>query len=621
MAQACAAWAARVARHASASSSAKRSGKCDGGGKGGRVEDAQSLARGGQPRFPICAWRIPRVQVHDAPSSPGDGIPIGAYVCLEAATVQLIRTALMDTARLKAHGVTRFDPSTWTALGFGDAAADAFPGDASSHPWAVHAFALGPREREPDELISLMVSGAAEFMPGLRLGNPACYVNLGKKGKHVREALDDALTSTFVPPVSRSSREEEWQLRRDLESAARGLGQVTPPAWSPPKPTNVFQPFTYSELFAGVGGFAFALSDIGGVGVFASELCPHARRTYILNHGCGGGFSEDNDGIDANNTDNPKKESNGGPLVTGDITDVCSSIIPKHDLLTGGFPCQSFSKRGKRKGVEDPRGVLYLEICRVLTDCRPSAFLLENVDGLVDMDDGAVLETVVDALRRCGYGVTYKIMDAADETNFFVPQKRLRVFFAGFRDDHVDDGALDRFKWPCGELDTSETTRPDIRDILEVEEDALEVPGTAMSSCEVSAYQMERAVDFFDRFRAGRKMDEKHDDETKTTDDACSSNKTTSYLAADVHGVARTLCASYRKSSAYNAELVPPSESTRRRRPRYYTAREASRLMGFPETFQPDPDRAWHELGNSVAVPLVREIAAEMLTAMGWGKR
>ena len=92
------------------------------------------------------------------------------------------------------------------------------------------------------------------------------------------------------------------------------------------------------------------------------------------------------------------------------------------------------------------------------------------------------------------------------------------------------------------------------------------------------------------------------------------------YVAADRDGLARTLCASYRRSSAYNAELVPPSAATRARRPRFYTAREAARLMGFPETFQPDPERAWHELGNSVAVPLVRDVAAAVLTAMRWGE-
>ena len=88
------------------------------------------------------------------------------------------------------------------------------------------------------------------------------------------------------------------------------------------------------------------------------------------------------------------------------------------------------------------------------------------------------------------------------------------------------------------------------------------------------------------------------------------------YLEADLDGVARTLVASYRKSSAYNAELVAPAGS-RRRRPRVLHRQEAARLQGFPESFALDPDRGHHELGNSVAVPLVRDIAVETPRALG----
>jgi DNA (cytosine-5)-methyltransferase 1 len=83
------------------------------------------------------------------------------------------------------------------------------------------------------------------------------------------------------------------------------------------------------------------------------------------------------------------------------------------------------------------------------------------------------------------------------------------------------------------------------------------------------------------------------------------------------------LCASYRKSSVYNAELVPPvgndggdEGGSVRTRPRYYTVRECARLQGFPETFYPDPERGYHELGNSVCVPLVRAIGEEVLRAL-----
>lgn len=601
--------------------------------------DAQSLARGGQPRFPMCAWRPPRVSTsgHDAPPPPDAGVPVGAYVCAEAATVQLVRAALMDTGRLKAHGVTRFDPRTWAALGFaGDGvAADAFAsprlGDAdaaSPDPWAVHAFAPAAGEREPDELLALVASGATRFVPNLRLGNPACYVDLGK-----REARDASQTNSsqkkradaFRPAMSVSSRLEAYAARRDAEARARALGAVRAPDWSPAEierpSVATFAPFAFSELFAGVGGFAYALRDVGGVPVFAAELCPHARATYVINHGCGGGIFPTDDPNDAVTGDeNTNTAAYAGPLVVGDVTDVCESVIPNHDVLTGGFPCQAFSRRGDRRGFDDPRGLLYLEICRVLRACRPSAFLLENVDGLVTMRGGETIRAVTEALASCGYGVTYAVLDAADG---WAPQRRRRVFFVGFRDDKVSQGALERFAWPTVD-DTSASPR--VRSILEREEDAADPPGAAMRACEISAYQMDRAARFFARFRGASPARAR---EESRCEDASRERRTKgpkgqsarkAYVAADLDGHARTLCASYRRSSAYNAELVPPSAATRARRPRFYTSREAARLMGFPETFQPDPERAWHEIGNAVAVPLVRDVAAAVLTAMRWGE-
>ena len=482
----------------------------------------------------------------------------------------------------------------------------------------MHAFAPAAGEREPDELLALVASGATRFVPNLRLGNPACYVDLGK-----REARDSSQTTekrandaydAFRPAVSASSRLEAYAARRDAEARARALGAVRAPDWSPAERPSVatqkvFAPFAFSELFAGVGGFAYALRDVGGVPVFAAELCPHARATYAINHGCGGGIFP-NDANDENTA------AYAGPLVVGDVTDVCESVIPNHDVLTGGFPCQSFSRRGDRRGFDDPRGLLYLEICRVLRACRPSAFLLENVDGLVTMRGGETIRAVVEALTSCGYGVTYAVLDAADG---WAPQRRRRVFFVGFRDDKVSQGALERFAWPtAGDTGAS----PRVRSILEREEDAADPPGAAMRACEVSAYQMDRAARFF--ARAGASAGGAKPPEDASPEDASRERKkrtsAVAYVAADPDGHARTLCASYRRSSAYNAELVPPSAATRARRPRFYTAREAARLMGFPETFQPDPERAWHELGNAVAVPLVRDVAAAVLTAMRWGE-
>ena len=536
--------------------------------------DAQSLARGGQPRFPVCAWRPPRVSTsgHDAPPPPDAGVPVGAYVCAEAATVQLVRAALMDTGRLKAHGVTRFDPRTWAALGFaGDGvAADAFAsprlGDAdaaSPDPWAVHAFAPAAGEREPDELLALVASGATRFVPNLRLGNPACYVDLGK-----REARDASQTTekkkradAFRPAMSVSSRLEAYAARRDAEAArARALGAVRAPDWSPAEierpSVATFAPFAFSELFAGVGGFAYALRDVGGVPVFAAELCPHARATYVINHGCGGGIfpNDATDAVTNGGDENTAAYRYAGPLVVGDVTDVCESVIPNHDVLTGGFPCQAFSRRGDRRGFDDPRGLLYLEICRVLRACRPSAFLLENVDGLVTMRGGETIRAVTEALASCGYGVTYAVLDAADG---WAPQRRRRVFFVGFRDDKVSQGALERFAWPTVD-DTGASPR--VRSILEREEDAADPPGAAMRACEISAYQMDRAARFFARAGALPKSPEDASRERRTKDKADSRRTLPPILTVTPGRCARR--------TAGRARTTPSSCLRRRRRAR-----------------------------------------------------
>ena len=238
--------------------------------------------------------------------------------------------------------------------------------------------------------------------------------------------------------------------------------------------------------------------------------------------------------------------------------------MPPHDVLTGGFPCQSFSRRGDRLGLGDPRGQLFREILRVLVAAEPRAFVLENVRGSFHEDDGETMAEIVAALESVGYAVGTRVFDARG----WVPQSRKRVFFVGFRSDlraAREDGV---FTWPEEPRDCGGT----VADVLEDEH-------SETARCEVSEYQMERAAAFFRRTQSRERT-----------------------RAANMRGtcirwtVARTLCASYRKSSVYNAELVPPMDGdgeTMRTRPRYYTVVVRARLQGFPETFYPDPNRGY----------------------------
>lgn len=111
-----------------------------------------------------------------------------------------------------------------------------------------------------------------------------------------------------------------------------------------------------------------------------------------------------------------------------DITKVKAEKVPDHDLLCGGFPCQSFSVAGKRGGFNDTRGTLFFDIARILKEKRPRYLLLENVKGLLSHDKGKTFQTMLGVLSDLGYGVQWQVLNSK---NFGVPQNRERVFVVG----------------------------------------------------------------------------------------------------------------------------------------------------------------------------------------------
>ena len=115
-------------------------------------------------------------------------------------------------------------------------------------------------------------------------------------------------------------------------------------------------------------------------------------------------------------------------LVEGDIRTVDPATIPEHDLITAGFPCQSFSIAGKRGGFEDTRGTLFFEIMRIAGAKRTPYLLLENVKGLLSHDEGDTFQTILRTLDEFGYDVQWQVLNSKD---FGVPQNRERVFIIG----------------------------------------------------------------------------------------------------------------------------------------------------------------------------------------------
>lgn len=177
--------------------------------------------------------------------------------------------------------------------------------------------------------------------------------------------------------------------------------------------------FSFIDLFAGIGGFHIAMSNLGGECVFASEWDSDCRKTYTEN------FSKVSKNIF-------NKDGTPNEFYTGDITKFNPKLIPNHDILCGGFPCQPFSQAGLHKGFEDTRGTLFFNIANIIKIKQPKAFFLENVRGLLTHDNGKTFEVIKNTIEELGYSLNYKIIKASD---FNCPQNRPRLFMIGFKKD------------------------------------------------------------------------------------------------------------------------------------------------------------------------------------------
>ena len=171
---------------------------------------------------------------------------------------------------------------------------------------------------------------------------------------------------------------------------------------------------TFIDLFAGIGGFHYALHNIGMKCVFASEIDETARKSYESN------FKKITPDLFDNN------------LFNRDIYELNTDDIPEFNLLCGGFPCQPFSQIGKMKEFNEElegRGNLFYEILRIINNKRPEGFFLENVRHLVKHDSGKTFATIQESLEKEGYSFYYKIIKATD---FNLPQLRPRTYMVGF---------------------------------------------------------------------------------------------------------------------------------------------------------------------------------------------
>ncbi len=309
--------------------------------------------------------------------------------------------------------------------------------------------------------------------------------------------------------------------------------------------------FRFIDLFAGIGGTRIAFQKAGCECVFSSEWDKFAQQTY---------------------------EANFGEKPKGNIREISSSEIPKHDILVAGFPCQPFSisgvskknSLGKPHGFNDPtQGTLFFEIKRILEDKKPQAFLLENVKNLRSHDRGRTYKVIKSTLKDLGYDIHDQILDATA----YVPQHRERIFIVGF----LKPTPFEFPKYQPRQL-------PKFKDILEKN-----VPDEFILTDHQWKYHQNYA--------------KKH----------AAKGNGFGYGIPDMNGHSRTLSARYYKDGS---EIFVNRGSGKN--PRRLTPRECANLMGFPKKFKIEVSKtqAYKQFGNSVVVPLVYGIAKEIVACL-----
>ena len=306
---------------------------------------------------------------------------------------------------------------------------------------------------------------------------------------------------------------------------------------------------TVVSLFSGIGGIDLAFTQAGFEVIWANEKDHDACVSY-------------------------RNNISDTYLMEMDITRVSTEMIPESDILVGGFPCQSFSVMGYRRGFKDPRGNLFFEIARIVEKTKPKVILLENVKNLIYHDKGRTFIVIHNTLAEMGYFTKYGVLGANTHGN--IPQKRDRTFVVAFSDIDM----MNAFSFP-GEI--SLITK--LNDILD----------RSVKHSDTYYYTPDN--------RYYEKLNERIIDST-------------GIYRIDDSGVA---IRKYEISPTLKANMGTYPDRVPIIRDKYgirkITPYECLALQGFPKSYQfkgINLDSAYKQCGNTVCIPVVKRIADEL---------
>ena len=321
---------------------------------------------------------------------------------------------------------------------------------------------------------------------------------------------------------------------------------------------------TFIDLFDGIGGFRIAFTNEGFRCVFSSEIDRHCREVYFNNY---------------------------NEIPHGDITKINPKDIPDFDILTGGFPCQPFSVCGKRMGFEDTRGTLFFTICNIVKEKQPKVIVLENVKNLTTHDKGNTFKVIIESLEDLGYNVQYKILNAKD---FGVPQNRERIIIVATKYTEI----FDFIKLQYNQQQVK------IRDILDYSTHDL----TYLSKDEYTLLKAENIKQQKSGliFCGYRNKNLRKTGIRPNTEHLSRVHKQPNRIYS-IEGIHPTIPS--QETSGRFFIYIPEVDKVRK-----LTINECYKLMGFPNEFKKSSitSEAYKQIGNSVCVPLIQEIARQV---------
>lgn len=317
----------------------------------------------------------------------------------------------------------------------------------------------------------------------------------------------------------------------------------------------IIKDMKFIDLFAGIGGFRYALESFGCKCVFSSEWDKFCQESYNLNF---------------------------GDIPYGDITKIDEKDIPNFDILCGGFPCQPFSVSGKQKGFADTRGTLFFDIVRIVAYHKPKVIFLENVKNLKAHNGGATFEVISNTLNELNYNIYYKVLNSK---NFGLPQNRERITIVCIRKD-IDNG---NFEFPKGSND--------FKTIFDIKEDDDKTEKYIINRTDINIDQ-EKLKNAIKNGKVNKPVQIGIIGKGGQGNRIYHENGIGITLAASSGGAAS-------KTGAYyiNGKV------------RKLSPREAARLQGFPEEFIiiENENQALKQFGNSVPISLLKAVFAGLI--------